>query len=144
MAGITKAQSNKEEVDFFQSIFGMEKKNMVAEFVNVDLDATKATAFWALYDEYEAQRKDLGKKRIDLLKQYSENYDKMAPETADAWMKEVIKLGASTDKLLVSYYKKINKATDPIVALKFWHIENYILTGIRISILEEIPFVKKK
>jgi hypothetical protein len=144
MAGITKAQTNKEEVDYFQSIFGMEKKKMVADFVNVDLDATKSAAFWTLYDEYEAKRKELGKERIELLKQYAENYDKMTPETADSWMKEVIKLGSSTDKLILTYYKKVKKATDPIVALKFYHIENYILTGIRVSILEEIPFVKAK
>ena len=141
MVSALNAQS-KEEVDLLQAAFGMEKKAMVAEFVKPD--AAKQEAFWLLYDEYEVARKELGAKRVNLLKQYAENYSSMTNETADAWMKEVLKLQASTDKLVTSYYKKIKKATDPITAFKFYHIENYILTSIRISILEDIPFVKTK
>jgi hypothetical protein len=142
MIGIANAQSNKEEIDLLQSMFGMDKKAMVADFLKVD--ASKADAFWKLYDEYETKRKDLGKKRIDLLKQYAANYSSMSNETADLWMKDLIKLSSSTDKLIVDYYKKIKKVTDSVTALKFYHIESYILTSIRVGILEEIPFVEPK
>jgi len=142
LAGITNAQSNKEEIDYFQSVFGMGKKALVSDFMN--LDGAKADAFWKLYDEYEGQRKELGKKRIDLMEQYANNYDGMSDEVADKWMSDVIKLGNSTDKLLVTYYKKIKKATDPVTALKFWHVEMYILTSIRQAIASELPFVKGK
>jgi len=135
------AQS-KEEIDLLQAAFGMEKKAMVAEFVQPD--AATQDAFWQLYDEYETARKELGVTRVNLLKQYAENYNSMTNETADAWMSEVMKLQKSTDKLLASYYKKIKKATDPITAFKFHHIESYILSTIRSSILEDIPFVKTK
>jgi len=142
MIGVAKGQSNKEEIDFIQSMFGMEKKQMVSDFLKVE--PAKADAFWKIYDEYETARKDLGKQRIDLLKSYANNYNSMAPEVADKWMADVIKLGQSTDKLLLNYYKKVKKATDPVTALKFWHIESYILNSIRLGILEEIPFVEKK
>jgi hypothetical protein len=140
--GIANAQSNKEEVDFMQSLFGMQKKTLVADFMK--LTGTKADAFWKLYDEYEVTRKDLGKKRIDLLEQYVNNYESMAPETADKWMNDVMKQTQATDKLVTSYYNKIKKATDPVTALKFWHVENYILTSIRQSIMSEIPFVEAR
>jgi hypothetical protein len=142
VAGIANAQSNKEEVDMLQSIFGMEKKALVADFMN--LDASKADAFWKLYDEYENQRKELGKKRIDLMEQYANNYNGMPAEVADKWMADVFKLGSSTDKLLYTYYKKVKKVTDPVTALKFWHVETYILTSIRQAISSELPFVKAK
>jgi hypothetical protein len=141
-AGIAKAQSNKEEIDLIQSVFGMEKKALVADFMN--LEGTKADAFWKLYDEYETQRKDLGKKRIDLMEQYSNNYNGMPAEVADKWMADVMKLGKSTDKLLETYYKKIKKACDPVTALKFWHVESYILNSIRATITSEMPWVKTK
>ena len=140
--GVVSAQSNKEEVDLLQSLFGMEKKAMVSDFVEVD--AANQEAFWKLYDQYEVARKDLGKKRIMLLSQYAENYDEMTNESADAWMKDIIKLSGATDNLLVAFYKKIRKVTDPATAARFYHIENYILTAIRLSILEEIPFVDTK
>ena len=63
-ASFAQAQSNKEEIDLMQAAFGREKKAVVADFVKVS--ATQKDAFWKFYDEYETQRKELGRQRIDL------------------------------------------------------------------------------
>ena len=136
------AQSTKEEVDLMQAAFGMEKKAMMAEFVKVD--ASQADAFWKLYDEYETARKTYGQQRIKLFDTYLENYNKLTNETADSWTKEVITLQKNTDKLLLTYYNKIKKATNAVVALQFYQVEGYILSGIRLSILEELPLPELK
>jgi hypothetical protein len=136
------AQSNKEEVDLFQAAFGMEKKAVVENFVKPD--AAQKDAFWKLYDEYETARKENGKKRVQLLEQYARTYQTMTNENADLWAKDVMKLQAATDKLIVTYYNKIKKVTNPVVALQFYQIENYILTAIRMEVLEGIPFVGEK
>jgi len=133
------AQSASEEIDFFQSIFGMEKKAAVMEFVHPSEE--DKTAFWELYDAYETERKNLGKKRIDLLNKYASTYEGMTDEQADALMKDALALNKSTDKLLVKYYKKVKKATSPIVATQFYQMEAYIQSSIRSGILEAIPFV---
>jgi hypothetical protein len=133
------SQSNKEEVDLMQAAFGMEKKAVVANFVHpTDL---QKEAFWQLYDEYEVARKENGKKRIELLNQYAMQYNTMTDEQADLWMKDVLKLSAATDKLIVTYYNKIKKVTSPIVATQFYQIEGYIITSIRMEILEGVPFL---
>ncbi len=137
IAVLVNAQSTKEEVDLMQAAYGMEKKAMVAEFVQVD--PAQKDAFWKLYDEYETQRKALGKERIQLLDQYTAGYDKFTNESADAWTKKTIDLSKKTDALIVSYYNKIKKATNPIVALQFYQVEGYILSGIRVSLLESLP-----
>ena len=59
--GIANAQTNKEEIDLIQSVFGKEKKAMVADFLQVD--AAKSDAFWKVYDEYETTRKELWRKQ---------------------------------------------------------------------------------
>jgi hypothetical protein len=142
VASFAKAQSNKEEVDLMQAAFGMDKKAVVMEFVHPS--ETQKDAFWKLYDEYETQRKTFGKQRIELLEQYAKQYENMTSEQTDAWTKKVIDLQGKTDKLIVSYYGKIRKISDGIVATQFYQIENYILAGIRAQILDEIPFVEKK
>jgi len=136
------AQSNKEEVELYQAAFGMDKKAVVAEFVKVD--AAQKDAFWKLYDQYETERKELGKKRIDLLNQYADNFNKLSNEFADKWVVDVIDLGKKTDALLANYYGKVKKATNPVVALQFFQVESYILSVIRFSILDEIPFPEMK
>ena len=99
---VANAQTNKEEVDLMQAAFGMEKKAIVAEFVK--LTEAQSEAFWQIYDEYETQRKELGIKRLELLYQYAEKYMTMSNEEADEWTKAVMKLSASTDKLINTYY----------------------------------------
>ena len=140
-ASFTYAQSNKEEVDLVQAAFGMDKKAAVAEFVKPS-EAQK-DAFWKLYDEYETQRKELGKQRIALLEQYANQYKTLTSEQADAWTKKVMELQKKTDGLIATYYTKVKGVSDGIVATQFYQIENYILLAIRAQILDAIPFVEK-
>ena len=136
------SQSNKEEIDLVQAAFGMDKKAAVADFVKPS--ALQKDAFWKLYDEYETQRKELGKQRIELLKQYADHYLDMTPAQADAWTIKVIALQKKTDNLIVTYYGKIKLVSNAIVATQFYQIEYFILTGIRMKLLQNVPFIQNK
>ena len=141
-ASFTYAQSNVEEIDFFQSIYGMEKKAIVEEFVQPK--AENRVPFWEVYDAYEVERKALGKERIKLLTQFAEEFPTLTNEQADAWMKKVITLAKSQDKLVDTYYKKMAKATSPIVGMRFYLLESYLLSAIRYEILDAIPFPEEE
>ena len=136
------SQSNKEEIDLVQAAFGMDKKAAVADFVKPS--AQQKDAFWKLYDEYETQRKELGKQRIELLNQYADHYLDMTSAQADAWTIKVIALQKKTDNLIVTYYGKIKLVSNAIVATQFYQIEYFILTGIRMKLLQNVPFVQNK
>jgi len=142
LASFAKAQSDKEEIELMQAAFGMDKKEIVNEFVKPS--DTQKDAFWKLYDQYETERKSLGRERIDLLKQYAAQYKAMTGEQADAWTKKAMDLQKRTDKLITTYYDKVKSASDPIVATQFYQIENYILANVRAEILENVPFLEKK
>jgi len=133
------AQSNKEEIDMFQSVFGMEKKALVAEFIK--LEGAQKDAFWTAYDSYEAERKALGQKRIALLNKYATNYATLDDAGTDEIVKEMITLQGQTDKLIVDYYKKIKKDSGVKAAAQFYQIEGYILSKIRATIMENIPLI---
>ncbi len=132
-------QSAKEELDLIQSIYGMEKKDIVAEFVKVD--GTMKDAFWKTYDAYEMERKELGKQRVALLEKYAMNYGTMDDATTDALIKEMNSLGMKNDKLISTYYGKMKKAGGVKAAAQFVQIESYLLSSIRVAIMDEIPFI---
>jgi hypothetical protein len=142
LASFAYTQSNKEEIDLMQAAFGMDKKSVVADFVQ--LSETQKAPFWKLYDEYETQRKELGKQRIELLKQYADQYLTMTSEQADAWSKKVMGLQKQTDNLITVYYNKVKLISNGIVATQFYQIEGYILTAIRMQLLQNVPFLKKQ
>lgn len=54
------AQSNTDEIALIQSAYGMEKKQIIIQFMK--LTEAENAGFWKIYDEYEAERKELGKK----------------------------------------------------------------------------------
>ncbi|MFZ2906671.1 MAG: hypothetical protein WAZ98_10755 [Cyclobacteriaceae bacterium] len=133
------AQSNKEDIDFIQSIYGKGKKEIVAEFIK--LEGAQKDAFWKLYDEYETKRKALGQKRVAVLEKYAANYGSMDDAALSQNIKETAALGMQTDKLISTYHKKIEKAAGAKAAAQFFQIEVYLLSSIRAAILESIPFI---
>ena len=94
------AQSNKEDVDLIQAIYGKEKKAIVADFI-MPPDAAKKTAFWKLYDKYETERKALGKKRVALLEKYANAYTSLDDKSTDAiTLREVSSFTIAITKVL--------------------------------------------
>jgi len=137
--GFTHGQSVQEEVDYFQSIFGMGKKAVVAEFINPE--GTGMESFWELYDQYEVTRKQMGQSRLELLYAYAKDYGQQNDDELDLMIKDIMKQKKGLDKLIDQYYKKIRKASGSKAAAQFYQIENYILSAIRLFILDEIPFI---
>jgi hypothetical protein len=133
------AQSNKEDVDFIQSIYGKEKKAVVAQFVQ--LEGAQKDAFWKLYDEYETKRKELGQQRVALLERYAKNYTTLDDATTDKITMDMMSLGAQTDKLITTYYKKMKKESTVKAAAQFVQIEAYLLSQVRTAIFESIPLI---
>jgi len=133
------SQSDKEEVDLVQATFGKDKKAMAAEFIQ--LEGAQKDAFWITYDEYESKRKELGKKRIDLLRKYVDNYATLNDASTDGMIKEMISLQGKTDKLVATYYEKVKKGSGVKAAAQFYQFENYMLAAIRSAIMENIPLI---
>ncbi len=135
---VVSAQSSPE-VEFIQSVFGMEKKAIVADFVEVEGEAE--TAFWTAFDEYETGRKALGQGRIQLLKDYADNYDGISDEKIDELVNASYKQRIARDKLLLKTYKKMKKTAGAKAAGQFYQIERYFESVIQAQLLEGIPFI---
>ena len=133
------SQTNVEEVDFYQSVFGMAKRTMVSDFI--DLGNYSEADFWQLYDAYEVARKDLGKKRLELLDTYAREYMSLNDTRTEEIIKDMAIQKKSLDKLIFKYYKKMSKTVGVKPAAQFYQLENYLLSAIRLAILDNIPFI---
>lgn len=133
------AQSNKEEIEMFQAIFGMEKKEITARMIQPSEET--AAKFWSLYDEYEAARKEIGQRRIELLTKYAEMYTEINDENVTPLVKEAMAIRASADKLVKTYYTKIYKEVGHVEAAQFYQLEHYFISEINVAIYGNIPMV---
>jgi len=137
-SAIIHAQTTDDEIEYIQSIFGMEKRAAVSEYL--ELEENEKEAFWKHYDAYEVQRKVYGKERILLLDKIVSSYESLTDAESAEWMKAVIALRKKNEKLIEKYYKQIAKDCSPTVGMQFYQIESYLLAGIRFQILENMPF----
>jgi hypothetical protein len=131
---------SNEEVEMMQEVFGDEKRTIIEE--NVNLEGVDTDKFWKLYDQYEAQRKDMGMEKMKLLKSYTTKQGNMTPLQAQEMLAKAADLRSSEDKLIMNFTKRIEKISNPFVAVQFYQIEHYISDGIRFSILNSVDFIQ--
>ena len=133
------AQSNKEDVDLIQSIFGKEKKELVQAYMTIPQAQT--AKFWALYDTYETARKKLGQERIKIIEEYATHYDKLDSKKASELVTKKFAWADKYTKFQQLYLTKFTAIIGGLQAAKFFQLEDYIENCIRVSIQEEIPFI---
>ena len=133
-----KAQTT-DDIAFFQSIWGMEKKAIVESYM--DLSEADAAAFWPAYEAYEVARKELGQERVNLLSDYAKNYGSLTGEKATELINGGAKNNIAIQKLMKKTHKKMSKSIDAVTVAKFIQLENYFMVMIQMTIQESIPFV---
>ncbi len=131
-----------EELNVIQNLFGVQKKAVFEE--NMDLTDANSESFWKLYNQYEIERKKIGTEKMEILKSYSEKEGAVTNEQADEILGKAGKIRSAEHSLIMKYVKRIRKDTNPIVAAQFYQIENYILDGVRFTLLNNIDFIHKK
>jgi hypothetical protein len=138
-AMLSKAQSNTDEIAYMQSVYGMQKKQLIAEHMKISkADSAK---FWSMYDVYETSRKAIGKKRATNIEEYAKSYDNLTNEKAGALMNASFGVYNDFGKLWKDTYTKMAKGISPLTAGKFIQVEMYLENLVRNELAGEIPLV---
>lgn len=133
------AQVQESEIKIIQQYFGTEKAVLVKDYM--DLTPKQDSAFWPVYNAYEAERLDLGKKRIYLIDDYVKNLMTLTDEKALELVKEANAIDVAFKKLQLTTNKKMTKAIGAVKAAQFYQFENYLNNVINVGIANNIPFV---
>ena len=133
------SQDKQTEEELVLSYFKLEKKSLVGQAMN--LSDVQAKIFWPVYDEFERESAKLTQMRINYLKEYAEKYETITPKEADAIMKKVFQYQKKYLALKMKYYNILKKKMGALVATRFIQVEEYISTGVKMQLLDAIPFV---
>jgi hypothetical protein len=102
----------------------------------------ESSAFWPIHREYEVELSEIIDDRIELIKDYIQNYDNLTDEKAREIAKRVFALEKRRTKLKKKYFKKVEKALSAIIAAKFIQIESQINLVADLQIASELPLIK--
>ncbi len=102
----------------------------------------ESSAFWPVHREYELELSKIVDDRIELIRDYVQNYDNLTDKTARELAKNVFALEKRRTKLKKKYFKRFERALSATIAAKFIQVENQINLLIDLQIASELPLIK--
>lgn len=108
----------------------------------LQLTEEQGAVFWPIYREYQNKLSSLGDVKIANIKDFAANYENMTADKASDLAKAAFDNQEKQLKLLKKTHKKVSKAIDPIVAGRFYQVENVLLNVIGLQISAEMPLLK--
>jgi hypothetical protein len=106
------------------------------------LDDAQVAAFTPVYDTYQAERKKLADRAVELIGTYASNYDSMTDDAAKGILKDWFALREDENRLIKDYAKRMNKVLPPVKVLRFVQIENKLDAVLRIPAVRAIPLAQ--
>jgi hypothetical protein len=133
------AQQQKDEIQLIQAKWGLEKRDIVSNYMK--FNASEAKAFWPVYDAFQTDLRALGKERMILISDYVNNFESTTNEKADRLATELLDNNVAYEKLNAKYYNKIKKVISPLRAAAYIQLETYIQTSIRVLVQDNITMI---
>lgn len=140
VSGPLAAQSTNDENQALLSQIQTDKRAIVLK--GLQLTAPESAAFTPIYDEYEAERKQLADRTVALLDKFVANYDSMTDDAARGILKDWLSLEDSRLDLTKKYAKRFEKVLPAPKVLRFVQIENKLDTAVEMEAVRLVPLAK--
>ena len=134
------AQSSVDDTQQLLAQIQADKRAVVLKAMA--LDDAQLTAFTPIYDAYQADRKQLMQRGVDLINAYSSNYDSMTDDAAKGLLKDWFKLQEDEHALVKDTAKRLDKVLPTAKVLRFVQVENKLNTLLRLPGIQAIPLAK--
>ena len=134
------AQSTFDDTQQLIAQIQADKRAIVLK--SMELDDAQVTAFTPIYDAYQAKRKVLMQRGVDLVNAYASNYGSMTDDAAKKLLKDWFALVDDENELVQGTAKKMGKVLPPTKVVRFVQIENKLNTVMRLPAVRAIPLAQ--
>ncbi len=131
---------SKSDVDMakLQNALSTKRRELFAAGMG-GLTAQQQETFWAVYADFEKERDSVMSSRINLLKNYTDNFATLSDADIVKMVNESAELQKATLDLRMKYFGILNGKLGAKAAGRFAHIDDYLTTIMRLSILDNMP-----
>jgi hypothetical protein len=134
----TVAVSNLDEPTYRYAVTE-QRRNIFA--TNLALGPQERDQFWKIYDEYAKEREPLEKERFALLQRYAQSHAAISDDQAMALALVSGRLQISDVQLRLKYAETLRKKMSGRLAARFFQIDDYVTTAMRMNSLSGLPLV---
>ena len=118
---------------------GQDRRDIVR--ANMLLTETESARFWPLYDDYRAERKKIGDRRVRLITDFLAQQNSMTEDQARALANEDFAILKDTSELKTKWYKKMTKELSERTVARFFHIDEKLDAAADIALAANIPLI---
>jgi len=136
----SQAQSTFDDTQQLIAQIQSDKRAIVLK--SMELDDAQVTAFTPIYDAYQAKRKVLMQRGVDLVNAYASNYGSMTDDAAKKLLKDWFALVDDENELVQGTAKKMGKVLPASKVVRFVQIENKLNTVMRLPAVRAIPLAQ--
>lgn len=106
------------------------------------LSEKEATAFWPIYQSYEADLKRIEDTRLRVIQDYLDNYDRMTDDRAKELILRKLALEEQRIELKKSYFKRFEKALPGKALARYLQLEYRFGLMMDLKNTAEVPLVE--
>ena len=138
-AEVTAKPLTDAEIQLFRSNVQADKNDIIAHTMR--FTEAESAAFWPVYSQYARDQQTIGNDRVQLIKDYAQNYDSLDAAKAKDMVQRMIAIENKTGQLRESYWPKFEKALGAKRAAKFYQVDNRLTLLVNVQLASDIPLV---
>src|ERR1700761_9542933 len=135
------AQSQDANVDsYIESVRADLHADKVAIITKaMNFNDKDAGVFWPIYKKYSYDLSKLDDQRVQLIKEYAQNYNTLTDAQAKDMADRIFKYQSARIDLKKKYFKEFNKQLPAVTVVKFYQLENRLDLLLDLQLASELP-----
>jgi len=140
-AGFVLAQDKPaDNMEIVKEKVRTDKKLLVA--TNMQLTESEASAFWPVYEAYQAELGKLRDREIKLIETFAAKYETMSNDAAKSLLDDSLSIDMDHQKLRESYLAKFRGVLPDTKVARYYQLESKINAVMEYELAKRIPFVR--
>ena len=129
-----------DNMEIVKEKISTDKKLFIA--TNMQLSESEASAFWPVYESYQAELGKLRDREIKLIEQFSASYETMSDDVAKNLLDDSLSIDSDHQKLRQSYLSKIRGVLSDKKVARYYQLESKIDAVLEYEMAKRIPLVQ--
>ncbi len=127
------------DIQLLRSDLQADKNKVIAD--TMQFTDAESTAFWPVYRNYSNDQQKIGDQRVQLIKDYVQDYNNMDNPMANNMAKQMFSIDDKTLHLREAYWPKFVKALGAKRAAKFYQVDNRLSLIVNVQLSSNIPLI---
>jgi len=120
----------------------MQTERRLVHATELALTPEESRAFWPIYNEYAAEIKAVGNRRVKLITDYADNFDNITDEFANNSLKEAFDIDAELLKVKKRYVSRFKRVLPVVKVVRFYQVESKLDAVIDFQLATQIPLMQ--